>query len=221
MCRLSGLHRLPTASCVMKCFTLDVELIARLTIRYTRSLMPGAMTSQSLPSVPSAAYSAASTTVRGSFGAMPSGRYDPYAPPRIPPPPNTSAGSSAVSKPGKINEHCLNSVPPTHNAGVRFKPSPFFRVDQAVSGIVECPGKHPAPSTPLIPFDDFLESTSSTDRKQQTLTFTLTSEQLTKVNSTTYVSVGVLGALSLTHFLQREVPASIVLYFKHVLFIRV
>ncbi|KAJ8595930.1 hypothetical protein M405DRAFT_720521, partial [Rhizopogon salebrosus TDB-379] len=140
----------------------------RSTGMYTRSLMPGAMTSQSLPSVPSAAYSAASTTVRGSFGAMPSGRYDPYAPPRIPPPPNTSAGSSAVSKPGKINEHCLNSVPPTHNAGVRFKPSPFFRVDQAVSGIVECP-----------------ESTSSTDRKQQTLTFTLTSEQLTKVNSTT------------------------------------
>ncbi|OAX44238.1 hypothetical protein K503DRAFT_846682 [Rhizopogon vinicolor AM-OR11-026] len=118
---------------------------------YTSSRMPGAMASQSLPSVPSAGYSAAPTTVRNSFNAMPNGRYDPYAPPRLPPLPNTNAGSSAVSKPG-----------------MRFKQSPFFHVDQAVSGIVECP-----------------ESTSSTDRKQQTLTFTLNSEQLMKVNSTT------------------------------------
>jgi len=107
-------HRLPTASCVVICFALDVELIARLTIRYTSSRMQGAMTSQSLPSVPSAAYSSASTTVRNSFNTVPTGRYDPYAPPRLPPPPTTSAGSSAVSKPGKINEHCLNSVSPTH-----------------------------------------------------------------------------------------------------------
>lgn len=118
---------------------------------YTSSRMPGAMASQSLPSVPSAAYSSASTTARSSFTAMPAGRYDPYAPPRLPPPPTTGAGSSGVSKPG-----------------MRFKHSPFFRVDQAVSGIVECP-----------------ESTSSTDRKQQTLTFTLTSEQSMKLNSTT------------------------------------
>lgn len=123
----------------------------RNTGMYTSSRMPGAMASQSLPSVPSAAYSSASTTVRSNFTAIPAGRYDPYAPPRLPPPPTTGAGSSAVSKPG-----------------MRFKPSPFFRVDQAVSGIVECP-----------------ESTSSTDRKQQTLTFTLTSEQSMKLNSTT------------------------------------
>jgi len=84
-------------------------------------------------------------------------------------------------------------------AGMRFKPSPFFRVDQAVSGIVECPGKHSAPSISLIPFHDFLESTSSTDRKQQTLTFTLNSEQLMKINSTTYVPVSALDASSLTH----------------------
>ncbi|KAG1784012.1 PINIT domain-containing protein [Suillus placidus] len=123
----------------------------RNTGMYTSSRMPGAMASQSLPSVPSAAYSSASNTARGSFNAIPAGRYDPYAPPRLPPPPTTGAGPSAVSKPG-----------------MRFKPSPFFRVDQAVSGIVECP-----------------ESTSSTDRKQQTLTFTLTSEQSMKLNSTT------------------------------------
>jgi len=173
-------------SCVITCFVLNVELIARLAIRYTNSRM---MASHSLPSVPSAAYNSASTTVRSSFNTMP-GRYDPYAPPRLPPPPNTSASSSTVSKPSKMDEYYLDSMPPTLITGMRFKPSPFFRVDQAVSGIVECPGKYSAPSIPLTSFDNFLESTSSTDRKQQTLTFTLNSEQLMKVNSTAYVPIG-------------------------------
>ncbi|KAF8445886.1 PINIT domain-containing protein [Boletus edulis BED1] len=84
------------------------------------------------------------------FPATSTGRYDPYALPRAPPPPVSAAAVPSVSKPA-----------------IRFKPSPFFRIDQPVSGIAECP-----------------ESTSSTDRKQQSLTFTLNSEQTAKLGST-------------------------------------
>ncbi|KAI9512924.1 PINIT domain-containing protein [Russula earlei] len=49
---------------------------------------------------------------------------------------------------------------------IRFKPSPFFQIDQAVSNIVECP-----------------ESSSSGDRRQQVLLFTLTPDQIAKLNS--------------------------------------
>jgi E3 SUMO-protein ligase PIAS1 len=52
----------------------------------------------------------------------------------------------------------------------------------------------------LVRFDDLLESTSSTDRKQQTLNFTLTSEQTMKLNSTAYVFLSGLDAVSLTHY---------------------
>jgi len=48
-----------------------------------------------------------------------------------------------------------------------FQASPFLRIDQAVSTLVECP-----------------ESTSSVDRRQQTLAFNLNSEQLQKLNET-------------------------------------
>ncbi|KAJ2928950.1 hypothetical protein H1R20_g8133, partial [Candolleomyces eurysporus] len=50
------------------------------------------------------------------------------------------------------------------NPSIRFKESPFFQIDQQVSSIIECP-----------------ESTSAMDRRQQTLTFTLTSDQITKL----------------------------------------
>ncbi|KZT72828.1 hypothetical protein DAEQUDRAFT_743461 [Daedalea quercina L-15889] len=84
-----------------------------------------------------------------SSGAIP--RYDPYAPPRRPavPPPPTPA----------------SAAPPPPN--IRFKFSPFFRVERAVSAIVECP-----------------ESTSSMDRKQQSLTFSMTNDVVAKLNST-------------------------------------
>ncbi|KAF9568443.1 hypothetical protein CPC08DRAFT_813495 [Agrocybe pediades] len=75
--------------------------------------------------------------------------YDPYAPPRRPAVPSTSTPSTSASGPG-----------------IRFKDSPFFRIDQTVSHLVECP-----------------ESTSATDRRQQALNFTLTADQAAKISS--------------------------------------
>ncbi|TFK41216.1 PINIT domain-containing protein [Crucibulum laeve] len=77
------------------------------------------------------------------------GRYDPYAPPRKATTSTTPVASSS-------------SVP--RSTGIRFKDSPFFTIDQAVSPVVECP-----------------ESSSATDRRQQILTFTLNSEQIAKL----------------------------------------
>ncbi|GJJ13896.1 hypothetical protein Clacol_008153 [Clathrus columnatus] len=56
-------------------------------------------------------------------------------------------------------------VAPTKQ-NIRFKSSPFFRVEQIVSEVIECP-----------------ESTSVSDRKAQTLTFMLTNEQLAKLQT--------------------------------------
>ncbi|TEB35206.1 hypothetical protein FA13DRAFT_1762980 [Coprinellus micaceus] len=47
---------------------------------------------------------------------------------------------------------------------IRFKDSPFFTIDQQVSAVIECP-----------------ESNSAMDRRQQTLTFTLTNDQINKL----------------------------------------
>ncbi|KIJ68507.1 hypothetical protein HYDPIDRAFT_146698 [Hydnomerulius pinastri MD-312] len=114
---------------------------------YSQSRMTGPTGAQPVPSISATSYG--SGAVRAGFAGTSTGRYDPYAPPRMPPPP-VSAASTSLSKPA-----------------MRFKPSPFFSVDQSVSGIAECP-----------------ESTSSTDRKQQTITFTLNSEQTMKLAST-------------------------------------
>ncbi|CCL99022.1 uncharacterized protein FIBRA_01031 [Fibroporia radiculosa] len=82
-----------------------------------------------------------------SSGAIP--RYDPYAPPRRPAAP--SAPAPAVPQAPSI----------------RFKSSPFFHIERAVSGVVECP-----------------ESTSSMDRRQQSLVFAMNNDILSKINST-------------------------------------
>ncbi|KAH9081901.1 PINIT domain-containing protein [Lactarius deliciosus] len=55
-----------------------------------------------------------------------------------------------------------SSVPPP----ILFKSSPFFRVDQTVSTIAECP-----------------ESSSSGDRRQQVLLFSLNADQIAKLNA--------------------------------------
>ncbi|KZT30596.1 hypothetical protein NEOLEDRAFT_1126188 [Neolentinus lepideus HHB14362 ss-1] len=78
------------------------------------------------------------------------GRYDPYAPPRRSLPTSPAASSSSASA----------------KSSIRFKHSPFFRVDQAVSSIVECP-----------------ESAGSMDRRQGNLTFTLNADQVSKLHS--------------------------------------
>ncbi|KAF5337313.1 hypothetical protein D9611_003161 [Ephemerocybe angulata] len=75
-------------------------------------------------------------------------RYDPYAPPRKPQVP--TAGPSAVG----------TARVPT----IRFKDSPFFRIDQQVSSIIECP-----------------ESTSAMDRRAQNLSFTLNPDHIAKL----------------------------------------
>ncbi|KAI0963662.1 hypothetical protein AcW1_000679 [Taiwanofungus camphoratus] len=87
--------------------------------------------------------------VSGSSSTIP--RYDPYAPPRRPTAPPTST----------------SSVPVAPSSNIRFKPSPFFRIERAVSSVVECP-----------------ESTSAMDRRQQTLQFTINNDMVAKLNST-------------------------------------
>ncbi|PBK77510.1 hypothetical protein ARMSODRAFT_1079516 [Armillaria solidipes] len=79
------------------------------------------------------------------------GHYDPYAPRK---PSGSLPSTSAPPKP-------LPSKPV-----LRFKESPFFEIDQAVSSVVECP-----------------ESNSSTDRRQQNVMFALTSDQIAKLKS--------------------------------------
>ena len=75
------------------------------------------------PSAPTAAYQSGSSSLSS---AIP--RYDPYAPPRRPTQPASVVSSSAApaSQP---------SIP-----AIRFKFSPFFKVERIVSSVVECPG---------------------------------------------------------------------------------
>ncbi|EMD42118.1 hypothetical protein CERSUDRAFT_110664 [Gelatoporia subvermispora B] len=77
-------------------------------------------------------------------------RYNPYAPPRRPTVPSTTSQAAPAAAPPSI----------------RFKASPFFRVDRAVSSVVECP-----------------ESGSAVDRRQQTLMFTLSNDALQKLST--------------------------------------
>jgi hypothetical protein len=63
-----------------------------------------------------------------------------------------------------------------------FKPSPFHRVDQHVSQVVEGPGQISRVCAHRD-IDCISESTSSSDRRQATLLFTLTEEQQAKLKS--------------------------------------
>ncbi|KJA29423.1 hypothetical protein HYPSUDRAFT_127996 [Hypholoma sublateritium FD-334 SS-4] len=88
----------------------------------------------------------------GHAGSSSIAHYDPYAPPRRPTTISTSAASTSSA--------------PKAIGGIRFKDSPFFSIDQAVTTVVECP-----------------ESSSPTDRRQQTLSFSLTGDQLAKMKA--------------------------------------
>jgi hypothetical protein len=76
------------------------------------------------------------------------GRYDPFSPPRkltappVPPDPtSTSPTASNAPRPGWL--FLMATVCPeylTCMLGLRFRSSPFFRIDQTVTAIVECPG---------------------------------------------------------------------------------
>lgn len=71
-------------------------------------------------------------------GSSSIGRYDPYAPPRRPVP-STSTASASSNTPSKQSSHCEPHLL-TGIIAIRFKPSPFIRVERAVSAVVECPG---------------------------------------------------------------------------------
>ena len=71
------------------------------------------------------------------------GHYDPYAPPRRPSGVSAPIPTSSASKP-QGNRTLLRAPIGQSNlalAGIRFKESPFFTVDQVVSNVVECPGQ--------------------------------------------------------------------------------
>ncbi|RPD55819.1 hypothetical protein L227DRAFT_532655 [Lentinus tigrinus ALCF2SS1-6] len=83
-------------------------------------------------------------------------RYNPYAPPRRPTQSTPAASSSS------------SAAPSAPMPLIRFKYSPFFKADSLVSKVVECP-----------------ESTTSMDRRSQSVTFVMTSDILNKLNSQT------------------------------------
>jgi hypothetical protein len=74
-------------------------------------------------------------------------RYDPFPSrnPTLPlttPVPHTSA-PAALPRPGRSTFHTLGCCEVTDfpdRIAIRFKPSPFFQIDQPVSSIAECPG---------------------------------------------------------------------------------
>ncbi|KAF5385229.1 hypothetical protein D9615_001478 [Tricholomella constricta] len=122
-------------------------------VRNTGIYTPSRMTANPVVLPPSNMHNHSMTNIMksGTYTALPGSssiaRYDPYAPPRKLSGP---IASSSVTKP----------------TGIRFKDSPFFRTDQPVSIVMECP-----------------ESTSATDRRQQTVSFTLNNDQLAKLKS--------------------------------------
>ena len=75
-------------------------------------------------------------------GSSSIGRYDPYAPPRIPQQPPAAA---VPAGPGASRATTLTALLMTVVAltAIRFKPSPFHRIEQAVSHVVECQGAVP------------------------------------------------------------------------------
>jgi len=168
------------ASYIVWRFCREHVVDSALVSRYSQSRSTGSVGVQPVTMTPA---SYGSTTV---FPATSTGRYDPYAPPRAaPPPPVSAAAVAGGSKPGKIGNR-IHSTFTEWLSAIRFKPSPFFRIDQSVSGIAECPGLgYTRHVFHLI--DHQTESTSSTDRKQQSLTFALNSEQTMKLSSTKYV----------------------------------
>ena len=84
-----------------------------------------------------------STSTAGSSSI---GHYDPYAPPKRPtgvsaPLPTPSSSSQKV--PGSLHRSkCCISVNHCLYAGIRFKDSPFFAIEQAITSVIECPGKY-------------------------------------------------------------------------------
>ncbi|THV07739.1 hypothetical protein K435DRAFT_267523 [Dendrothele bispora CBS 962.96] len=90
-------------------------------------------------------------------GSSSADRYDPYAARKL---------SGSISVPTAPSTSSLYKSAASKQPGLRFKDSPFFRVDQMVSNVVECP-----------------ESGSATDRRSQVLLFTLNNQQIDKLKA--------------------------------------
>ncbi|ESK97922.1 miz zinc finger protein [Moniliophthora roreri MCA 2997] len=125
----------------------------RATGAYSPSLsrMAGSSSSLSSPSSTAVNYPPTSYAKTNDYNTPLSSvsRYDPYSSRK----PTTAYTPPTVPKPQTAAKPAL-----------QFKESPFFKVDQIVSQIVECP-----------------ETTSASDRRQQSLQFTLSDEHLDKL----------------------------------------
>lgn len=123
---------------VLLCLFADIFGIHR----YTPSRMQP-LTANHSASAPSSSYIAhnplKNPSYRGGLSASTSVvRNDPYAQR----PSAVTAAPAAVAKPTGMFKWEVTFVQIHVLAlGIRFKESPFFRIDQAVSSIVECPGK--------------------------------------------------------------------------------
>ncbi|KAH7104232.1 PINIT domain-containing protein [Auriculariales sp. MPI-PUGE-AT-0066] len=78
----------------------------------------------------------------------------------------TPINYNAYQNPSRTIQNSAASLVPPKPTGIRFASSPFLRVDQAVSPVVEC-----------------LESISAIDRRAQTVSFTLNADQVQKLLS--------------------------------------
>ncbi|KAH9837202.1 PINIT domain-containing protein [Rhodofomes roseus] len=124
-------------------------------VRSTGCYTPQRSAEHSYPAPPSGhAYPVGANHSSYPSGTSSSGTIPRYDPYAPPRRPNVPPASSAAT---------AAVAPP----GIHFSPSPFFKVQRSVSSIVECP-----------------ESTSSMDRRQQSLSFTINNDVLTKLNST-------------------------------------
>ncbi|KAG7099103.1 hypothetical protein E1B28_000976 [Marasmius oreades] len=125
-------------------------------VRTTGAYSPGRVSGSSMPSTSSASSSnyASTSYVKGSaYPAPVTVRYDPY-----------NRKNLNVLSPSTSSSSIVKPPVTASRQAIQWKDSPFFEVDQPVSGLVECP-----------------ETTSATDRKQQTVVFSLNAEQLEKL----------------------------------------
>ncbi|KAF9270117.1 hypothetical protein L218DRAFT_1071605 [Marasmius fiardii PR-910] len=124
----------------------------RSTGSYTASRLSGS-SMPAISSVSSSNYASTSHAKGSTYSTPTTARYDPYG-----------RKNSTVLSPSTSSSSIVKPPVTASRQSIQWKESPFFQMDQPVSGLVECP-----------------ETSSATDRKQQTVVFTLNSEQLEKL----------------------------------------
>lgn len=65
--------------------------------------------------------------------------YDPYGSRRLPPPSGQGASTPSSGASGEYNLSRIN-IESDFLLGIQFKHSPFFKIERAISNVVECPG---------------------------------------------------------------------------------